>query len=91
MGIKTFILILAQMPCRSFYSYDTSEQNFESDVGNFSRSNPLRQRTSSLHRPQLTKKEEKEVDDSGVTAQQNKSKPKKHSPSRDSNGTKTMF
>ncbi|XP_047432668.1 TBC1 domain family member 24-like isoform X2 [Mugil cephalus] len=78
---------------KSFYSYETSEQNFENDVGNFSRSNPLRQRTSSLHKHQVINKERKEGEggDCGVTAKQNKSKskPKKHSSLRDSNGGKT--
>ncbi|XP_040893172.1 TBC1 domain family member 24-like [Toxotes jaculatrix] len=75
---------------RSFYSYETSERFSDYDMGNFDRSSPLRQRATSLHRLQGTKKENKEGDGAGVrvTSKKSKSKPNKHSPSRELNGSK---
>lgn len=68
---------------RSFYSYETSELHSNHDVGNSSMSSPVR--TSSL-----AKKEKREGDGAGVrlTSRKSKSKPNKHSPSRELNGSK---
>ncbi|XP_019939506.1 TBC1 domain family member 24-like [Paralichthys olivaceus] len=72
---------------RSFYSYETSEPCSNFDLGNFNRSSPLRQKTSSL---QLHRKENKDRDGAGVrvTAKKSKSKPNKVSPSGELNGSK---
>ncbi|XP_029296703.1 TBC1 domain family member 24-like [Cottoperca gobio] len=63
---------------RSFYSYDMPEpEKSDYDLGNSSSSSPLRQRASSLLQYQVNKKENK-----------SKSKPNKHSPTRELNGSK---
>ncbi|KAM3624453.1 uncharacterized protein V6R79_023671 [Siganus canaliculatus] len=75
---------------RSFYNYETSELYTQSNVGNFSRSSPHRQKTNSLLQFQMNKKEKKEDDGADVrhSTKKSKSKPNKHSPSRDINGSK---
>ncbi|XP_034713237.1 TBC1 domain family member 24-like isoform X2 [Etheostoma cragini] len=73
---------------RSFYCIETSELDLGFDVGNFTRSSPLRQRASSLHQYQGNKKEKKEGNGAGVriTSKKSKSKPNKHSSTRAPNG-----
>ncbi|TNN55256.1 TBC1 domain family member 24 [Liparis tanakae] len=73
---------------RSFY--ETTELNSDYDVGHFSRSNPLRQRASSLLQYQVNKKEKREGDGAGVPVSSKKSKSKrtKHSQTRENNGSK---
>ncbi|XP_078136344.1 TBC1 domain family member 24-like [Sander vitreus] len=75
---------------RSFYSIETSELDLDFDVENFTRSSPLRQRASSLHQYQGNKKEKKEGNVAGVriTSKKSKSKPNKHSSTREPNGSK---
>ncbi|XP_042341683.1 TBC1 domain family member 24-like isoform X2 [Plectropomus leopardus] len=58
---------------RSFYSYETSELHANYDTGNFERSSPLKQRDGAGVR---------------VTLKKSKSKPNKHSPTRELNGSK---
>lgn len=82
-------LILNQMLPRSFYSYETSELYSEYDS---TRSSSLGQRASSLLQYQVNKKEKREGDGAGVRLipKKSKSKPNKHSPSRELNGTEIM-
>lgn len=83
--------------CRSFYSYETSELYPDYDMGNFNRSSPLRQRASSLLQYHVNKKEKREGDEDGgdsgvqISPKKSKSKPNKHSSSRDLYGTEIMF
>ena len=85
------MLILNELLLRSFYSYETSELYSDYDMGNSSMSSPLG--TSSLLQNQVTKKEKREGDGAGVrlTSRKSKSKPNKHSPSRELNGTEIML
>ncbi|XP_044201689.1 TBC1 domain family member 24-like [Thunnus albacares] len=75
---------------RSFYSYETSDLCSEYVMGNFNRSSPLRQRASSLLQYHVNKKEKREGDGGGVriSPKKSKSKPSKHSPSRELHGSK---
>ncbi|KAM7008922.1 TBC1 domain family member 24-like [Tautogolabrus adspersus] len=63
---------------RSFYSIDTSDHSYVHDLGNSALSSPLRQKANSLLQNQVNKKENKK----------SRSKPNKHSPSREPNGGK---
>ncbi len=62
-------------------------------MGNSTRLSPLGQRASSPLQSQANKKEKREEDGAGVrlTSKKSKSKPNKHSPSRELNGTEIMF
>uniref|UniRef100_UPI0037E9AA6C TBC1 domain family member 24-like n=1 Tax=Semicossyphus pulcher TaxID=241346 RepID=UPI0037E9AA6C len=62
---------------RSFYSIETSEQNSDHNMGN-STSSPLKQKANFLLQYQVNKKENKK----------SRSKPNKHSPSRELNCSK---
>lgn len=76
---------------RSFYSYETSELYSDYDVGSFTRSSPLRQKTNSSQlNHQMTKKEQGQEERSAVrvTSKKSKSKPNKLSSSRELNGSK---
>ncbi|KAF1395063.1 hypothetical protein PFLUV_G00007660 [Perca fluviatilis] len=75
---------------RSFYSIETSELDLDFDVGNFTRSSPLKQRATSLYQYRGNKKEKKEGNGAGVriTSNKSKSKPNKHSSTREPNGSK---
>ncbi|KAE8299977.1 TBC1 domain family member 24 [Larimichthys crocea] len=68
---------------RSFYSYETSELHSDYDVGNSMRSSPLGPRAGSVIQSQVNKKREGD----GVRVSP-KSKPNKHSSSRELNGSK---
>ncbi|KAM4751447.1 TBC1 domain family member 24-like isoform 2-T2 [Anableps anableps] len=71
---------------RSFYSYETSELFSNYDTEHFSRSCPLRQRANSQLRNQMSKTEDKDGKQSGVSVNLKKSKPNKLS--RDLSGSK---
>ncbi|KAM8879297.1 TBC1 domain family member 24-like isoform 2-T2 [Spinachia spinachia] len=75
---------------RSFYSYEPTDLNSEYDVGNFSRSSPLRQRVSSLIEYHVNKKEKREEEGvgAGVSSKKTKTKRIKHSQIGDHNGSK---
>ncbi|XP_017283194.1 TBC1 domain family member 24 [Kryptolebias marmoratus] len=64
---------------RSFYSYESSP---DFDVGNFSRSSPLRQRASSQLKNQMSKKENRAGDRPGGKISPKRSKPHKLSGSK---------
>uniref|UniRef100_A0A3B5BEP9 TBC1 domain family member 24 n=2 Tax=Stegastes partitus TaxID=144197 RepID=A0A3B5BEP9_9TELE len=73
---------------RSFYSYETSELYTEYDVGSFTRSGPLRQKTPSSQVKEQAAKKEEEGSTVRVTPKKSKSKANKISSSRDHNGSK---
>ncbi|KAM7394069.1 hypothetical protein PAMP_020892 [Pampus punctatissimus] len=75
---------------RSFYSYETSDLYSDYDMGNFNISSPLMQRANSLLQQNVNKKEKREGDGGGVriSPKNSKSKPNKHSPSRELHGSK---
>lgn len=67
------------MLSRSFYSFETSELHTAYDEG-------LRRRANSMQQYQDNKKEKREGEGAGVQLTSKKSKPSKHSLSRDRNG-----
>ncbi|XP_070684532.1 TBC1 domain family member 24-like [Pempheris klunzingeri] len=75
---------------RSFYSYETSEFHSDYDVENTTKSTSLMQRATSMIQYEVDKKEKTEGGGAGarVTSKKSKSKPKKHSQSRELNGSK---
>ncbi|XP_033831470.2 TBC1 domain family member 24-like [Periophthalmus magnuspinnatus] len=74
---------------RSFYSYETSEKYSNTDVGNFDRSSPLRQRASSLQFVVNHRKDKKEENGSGAQSQTAKHRPKQSKSNKDSSSAKT--
>ncbi|XP_037618129.1 TBC1 domain family member 24-like isoform X2 [Sebastes umbrosus] len=73
---------------RSFYNCETSELKTDCDAGNLAGSSSLRPRASSLLQYQGNKKEKREGDGVRVTSKKSKSKPNKHSQTRELNGSK---
>ncbi|KAM7418915.1 hypothetical protein PAMA_016166 [Pampus argenteus] len=75
---------------RSFYSYETSDLYSNYGVENFDISSPLMQRANSLLQQNVNKKEKREGDGGGarISSKNSKSKPNKHSPSRELHGSK---